>query len=58
MTARHSTTHDSPLPAEPRIGRQVAATVAAIFAGPVALWLGAETAVLHGRGPTVWEFTG
>ncbi|MET9289215.1 hypothetical protein ACWDSF_23885 [Nocardia beijingensis] len=58
MTARHPATHDSPLPAQPHTGRQVAGSVAALFAGPVALWLAAETAVLHGRGPTVWEFTG
>ncbi|MEU2105206.1 hypothetical protein [Nocardia sp. NPDC019255] len=58
MTARHAATHDSPLPAEPHPGRQAAGAVAALFAGPVALWLGAETAVLHGRGPAVWEFTG
>lgn len=27
------------------------ASVATVFAGPVALWIWAEIAVLHGRGP-------
>ncbi|MFI9510197.1 hypothetical protein [Nocardia sp. NPDC052566] len=28
---------------------------ATVFVGPVSLWNWAEAAVLHGRGPTVWE---
>ncbi|WP_157119509.1 hypothetical protein [Nocardia xishanensis] len=42
-------------PADPQTDRRVRG--AALFAGPVALWLWAEAAVLHGRGPAVWEFT-
>ncbi|MEU2121932.1 hypothetical protein [Nocardia niwae] len=35
-----------------------AATAAAVWAGPVSLWLWAEAAVLHGAGPAIGEFTG
>lgn len=29
-----------------------------VFAGPVALWIWAELAVLHGRGPSVRDLLG
>ncbi|MFI2477568.1 hypothetical protein [Nocardia xishanensis] len=41
-------------PADPHTDRRM--RVAALFAGPVALWLWAESAILHGRGPAVGEF--
>ncbi|MFX0581202.1 hypothetical protein [Nocardia nepalensis] len=34
------------------------AGVAMVFAGPVWLWLWAEAAVLHGRGPAVRDLLG
>ncbi len=33
-------------------------TATTLFAGPVALWLRAEIAVLHGRGPCAHELLG
>ncbi|MFE2995378.1 hypothetical protein ACFXG4_10260 [Nocardia sp. NPDC059246] len=33
-------------------------SAAKVFTGPVALWIWAELAVLHGRGPTVRDFIG
>lgn len=45
--------------ADPQTDRRTrAATAAEIWAGPVSLWLWAESAVLHGHGPARGDFTG
>ncbi len=46
-------------PADPQTDRWAgAAAAAAVWAGPMSLWLWAESAVLHGRGPAMGDFTG